>query len=179
MLIKIFLVNQESLSQFGFSFSKVSSLCANGGSFLYPGEEYPVFLADKSCIKKEEDSISKQDIDLSQPIGELFIRSEFTPTQQQNEKAEVPEDQYQYFLFTELKQQLKSLQFENNSLEEQHSKQMNKCVEYEAYIRQMTQEYNQSISMSNTMSCHISQYKVLDDQVLGFDPDNQLGNSKL
>ena len=28
---------------FGFSYSKLSSLCINGGSFLYPGEKFQIF----------------------------------------------------------------------------------------------------------------------------------------
>jgi len=40
---------------------------------------YPVFLANRNCLIVKDPEMQTQDINLNQPIGQLFIRSEYTP----------------------------------------------------------------------------------------------------
>ncbi len=52
LIIKVDYLSPENneLTELGFAYTKISSLSSNGGSFLYPGQMYPVFLANRGCL---------------------------------------------------------------------------------------------------------------------------------
>lgn len=74
-------IDKDQTVTFGFTFSKISSFCGED-NVLNPGVSFPVFLINQ---KNQE-----QNYDSSKPIGQVFVRSEFTP----NSKPEINSDDY-------------------------------------------------------------------------------------
>ena len=129
---------------FGFVNLKLSSLCINGGKFLYPGQAFSVFVGSQA-----ETLVKKHLSDISKPIGVLYIRSEYTPEKNWEEGDPKAEGAVAHLgelnQFQELKSQLKQIEMESAIKEEKIDELENQIEEYSNYIQMMTQEFNESI----------------------------------
>jgi hypothetical protein len=80
---------------------------------LYPGEKYQVFPTEG---------------DVTLPIGNVFIRSEYVSSGQNIGKSS------ELANFHKIKDDMKLIHLQNETMLKKHSELEDKCVEYEQYI---------------------------------------------
>ena len=110
-------VDKDNSVKFGFTVSKLSALCGEE-SFLNPGIAFPVFLINQKNIENS--------YDCTKPIGQVFIRTEFTPNAVPSES-----DNSHTLLLTS---KLKKLNSESATQDHRIKDLQKQIQEYEKYI---------------------------------------------